>query len=358
MALRHTTSNDSDHRISIAHGKQGRHDPAAPLADLLEVTDTVDANVDTLPESAIESIAATVRALAETHQGHRFDAEYMAEHDGAYGISTVFIDTQLNATHLLTPLFRPTSPGGHVFFRTKKMVSTVIERTHDDVPLAQAGSNDIYVCAGKFTGLECIVVIPDSLMHHPHLIRALDLDGFDGARPCLASLRVCDGNGLGRSAPRVCCGKFKLLFPNAPMDTSLVASRKRPSKKRRADDNDPPPAAASVRAINVKDSLNAMLKAQYDMHPDTKGLLCCVAKNFIESLGFELDEATFNTKLGGFVALDPDVAVMLLGTIDMCHSIATSALNDARKVAHVMKTVTAHRDLLRDSMIHARRNTQ
>jgi hypothetical protein len=243
-----------------------------------------------------------------------------------------------------------------VFLRTKKTIAEVIEKTHDAVPIDAAGSKDLSILVGKLRGLECIVCFPDSMTEHPKLIRAFALDGIAGAETVVVSLRVCDANGLGRSAPKMCCGKFKFLFPGAPVDASQVVSRKK-HKASAQPTQSAHTATPSRPSRAVKDKLNAMLRTQYDLHRDTKGFLCCVAKNFIESLGIELDEDTFNTKLDVYLPLDPEVVVVLFGSLETCRSIATSALGDATKVDHVMKTVAAHRDLLRDSMQHNTHST-
>jgi predicted phage gp36 major capsid-like protein len=52
------------------------------------------------------------------------------------------------------------------------------------------------------------------------------------------------------------------------------------------------------------------------------------AKNFLESLSWYVDEATFDEKLGGFMALPRSVVFEALGTVDVCKTIASTTIVD------------------------------
>lgn len=80
------------------------------------------------------------------------------------------------------------------------------------------------------------------------------------------------------------------------------------------------------------------------------------AKNFLESLSWHVDEATFDAKLGGFVALPRTVVFEALGTMEVCKSIARTVLTDDAALATVIGYTENNRALMSSHIAHIETN--
>ena len=329
--------------ISIVTGKQGRGNPNKPTHEFFTEIKTIALEVETLDDTDISTCASEILALAREHQGHRFDASYLEEHGGAYGIAVISLDTQLRARKYTMPVFRPTSHGGHVAFRTQKEIEAVVKITHDDIPIENAGAMELGLFAGKFKNLECLLIMPDTL-EHPKLLRALELetkgDGTDTTT--LVYLRLCDKLGLGRSPPHLSTGKFKFLFPGVAIDSSLVKPRSQ--KKRSAvgsgDSSDGKRMKGEPYANQkIYDVLNGKLDDTMRVSERAKGALYQTAKHFLLSLDGHFEEEEFSKAFCGYTHLPGHVLLDMLGNVDMIESITLTSMGDSSARDEVLRTV-------------------
>jgi hypothetical protein len=332
--------------ISIVTGKQGRTNANKPPHELLTEMKTIALDVETLGDDDILRISSNVLTLARDHQGHRFDASYMEEHGGAYGIAVIALDTQLNAREYTMPVFRPTSHGGHVAFRTQKEIENVVKITHDDVPIETAGAMELGLHVAKFRNIECILIVPDTL-EHPKLFRALDLevkgDGTDTTT--LVYLRLCDKLGLGRSPPHLSTGKFKFLFPGMAIDTSQV--KPRTTKKRAADDENAGTTSGTKRmkreestdARKTYEILNEMLDDAMRVSDAAKGALYQIAKHFLLAFDGHFGEEKFTETFKSFKHLPGSVLLDMFGNLDMVESITSTTVRDQSECDTILRSV-------------------
>ena len=317
--------------VHIVAGKQGRMSVTKPSHELLAVEENLPLDTETLDECVIAEIAKKVLELAPKYSGHRFDEEYMAQNKGAYGISTLTIDTEYNVHPYVMPVFRPTSPGGHTVFRTALEIEKVLEITHADIPVENAGAMEIGLYMSKFKGLECVLIVP-ATMKNPKLFRALNLEtkGDGSDTTTLVSVRLCDTLGLGRSTPRLSTGKFKFLFPGVPLDTSLVKSKK--SKRKREE---------SIEEVTQSawDALNSMLsecvqKTRADGYDKTtpdykaKSYLYLMAQRFLDIFDINVGRDRFEQVFAIYTSLPADICLETLGNKKVIRSIIESNVDD------------------------------
>ena len=244
--------------VHVVRGKRGPIDATKPAHELLELYKNIPIDEEYLSSQDISKIAEKVRDLVRASNGHRIDAEYMQNNDGAYGISTITIDAGMNAHAYTAPLYRPTSSRGHVFLRTGKEIEKVLKITHSDIPVQEAGERTLGLYVSKFKEYNCLLIVPDTF-DTPELFRALDLetkgDGTDTTT--LVTMKLCDGLGLGRSPPHVSIGKFKFLFPGVERDISQV------KKKKRSHAEGPGAVQAPVAPAPVRDTWD-VLNAEFE----------------------------------------------------------------------------------------------
>lgn len=298
---------------------------------------------DMTPDTFIAAKAAAFNALAQANQGHSFDVTFMEENGGAYGISMIAIDENFNMAAMESYLYRPTSSGGHNLFRHREHIVEVLRATYSTLTPDKANAMNINLIMAASADFETIIIGPESLASRPKLLRAMNLKTLSGGPNddvVLFKVRLCDGKGLGKSSPRLCNGKFKFLFPGVPIDTSLVKSRKRSRP-------DPTPTAPTVPTVpavptapvDVKHQLRAIVKNEYMMSGDGRRVLHRVAYKFLVTLCGELDDATFDAKMGAYLNIEPAVLVGMFGSVTVCQTVAKAALDDESKVATVMHTV-------------------
>lgn len=341
--------------ISIVTGKQGRTNANKPAYELLSEIRRIPLEIETLEDGDIEHMASDIIGLAQANQGHRFDQAYMDDHNGAYGIASIMLDTQLNARAWRMPVYRPTSHGGHVAFRTHDEIENVVKMTHDDIPIDTAGSKDLGLLAAKFQNMECILIMPDTL-EHPKLLRALRLEtkGDGSDTTTLVYLRVCDGLGLGRSPPHLSTGKFKFLFPGVPIDTSQV--KPRAQKKRNADATD---GSTSTNGTNAAEKRAKVEGNAYEiLHKllddtvrgsatNTKGASYQTAKQFLRSLDDAVGRDKCIETLSNYTHLPGPVVMDMFGNMDVIESIVASNIEEA----HISEKILGHTRALHD-LVH------
>lgn len=349
MATTHYVPKRSPGVVMMA-GKHGRHNMKLPFNELLEVEETLRTEVDTMRDDDIDRIATKVRDLAARNQGHRFDTEYVEAYSGAYGISCIVIDTDFNVSPIIWELFRPTAPGGHVAFRSRENLTEILEFTYKDLTPKEADGEDLKLVLAASADAETVILGPESLTQHPKLLRAMGLKTMSGDPEddvVAFYVRLCDGKGLGKSAPRICHGKFKFLFPGVAIDTTQVKSRKRTHAE-----TVPPPPPAPVAPTGVKKKLRTIVKNEYLMNGGGRSLLHCVANKFLITLGETIgDDAVFDEKMGAYLNLDPDVMIPMFSNIRMCQTVAKAALSDdPEKVAAVVRSVREyHADMSKNN---------
>ena len=290
--------------VHIVRGKQGRTNATKPSHELLELHKNIPMDEEFLMPFEIEEISAKVLDMARKYSGHRFDTEYMEANGGAYGISTITIDASNNVHAYTAPLYRPTSHGGHVLFRTGKEIENVLKITHSDVPVQEAGSKTLGLYVSKFKNYNCLLIVPDTF-DTPELFRALELekkgDGTDTTT--LVTMKLCDGLGLGRSPPHVSIGKFKFLFPGVERDISQV------KKKKKRSHAEGPGEAEAVEVLetvsDVWDILHSKIaRTTYARDGEEKRMLSRIAMHFMKTFETQLGRAHFNTAFEWFTRLD------------------------------------------------------
>jgi hypothetical protein len=338
--------------VHVVTGKQGRTNANKPAHELLALYKNIAMDSEILLDFEIKEIAGKVLALARTHAGHRFDEAYMAAHDGAYGISAITIDTEYGVHAYTVPLFRPTSHGGHVLFRTGKEIENVLRVTRPDIKAEEAGGMELGLFASKFKGLDCLLIVPDTF-DHPELFRALQLetkgDGTDTTT--LVYLRLCDKLGLGRSPPHLSIGKFKFLFPGVELDTSLVKSKG--TKRGR----DVAPSSSAKPAGNVWDVLESMLNESVrdlrnsglDMTSAdyrAKSFLFGLAKHFLMSFDGIMGRETFNKVFAGYAQLPANIVLTTMGNKDIINGIIESNVDDMKIRNSLMQSVYSYAHML------------
>ena len=306
--------------VVVAGCTRGRRGPDVALEDRFFQEHVFPYESETLCDEDIRRVASEVLGLASRNQGHGLTPAYAAEHDGANAFSVVTIDTQLRAKAFESYMYPPTTSSGYKLFKTRENIMDLLEATHDSLDADTAGTMELHVYMAKFKDLDCILVVPDSVAaEHPKLIRELGLDtlndGMDNT--ILMDIRVCDGQSLGKSAPYLSIGRFKFLFPGVAMDMSQVRQKERVGKKRPA----PKPLAVNEQIIS-------MLDDEYRVHGRAKRLLYTVARKFVETMHYFLDEHTFNEKMAGFTSITPAVVLSTLGNVTTCHTLATDAVVD------------------------------
>jgi hypothetical protein len=323
-----------EHHVEIVTGKQGRTNANKPSHELLAVLRTLDMDSGYLGDSELESIVDKVRGILQTHRGHRFDPQYMNAHDGAYGIRVIALDKEYNVHAYTMPVYRPTSHGGHVVFRTGKEIEKVLKITHSDVPIEEAGGMELGLFVSKFKDIDCLFIVPDTI-DDPVLFRALDLevkgDGTDTTT--LVYLRLCDKLGLGRSPPHLSIGKFKFLFPGVALDTSLIKSKG--TKRSREPTPPPPPPPSTVE--NTWDIMSSLLSDSikhartYDRESEiykAKGFLYLLAQNFLEVFDIRVGRARFNTIFKDYVHLPVNIFLETMGNRSIIQSIIDTNIRD------------------------------
>lgn len=331
--------------VVMMTGKQGRHDLKTPFANLLEVEETLRPEFDSMSDDDIDRIVNKVRDVVMRNQGHRFDAEHMEECGGAYAISCVAIDEDYNVTPFTGDLYRPKSAGGHVLFRNREHIKEIVEFTYPSLKPNEADSMEIKLVMAASANTDTVIMGPESLARHPKLLRAMGLRTLTGNPEddvVAFYVRLCDGKGLGKSAPRLCNGKFKFLFPGVAIDTSQVKSRKRARAE-----SAPPPAPVPAEPVDVKTELKAIVKRECMMSGAGRSILHSMAYKFLITLGEVMDDdAAFNAKMGAYLNIDPSVLIGLFGTVHTCQAVAKAAIDDADKVTGVMNTIKGHRAFL------------
>ena len=322
--------------VHIVAGKQGRVNPSKPSHELLAMEENLPLDTETLDDSRIAEIAKDVLELVSKHTGYHFDEEYMAQHEGAYGISTVTLDTEYNVHSYVMPVIRPTSSGGHVVFGKGDELKKILAITHRSIPIEEAGSQEIGVYMSKFKGSECVLIVPDMMKKHPKLLRALNLEtkGDGSDTTTLVSVRLCDTLGLGKSMPRLSTGKFKFLFPGVSLDMSQV----KPKGTKRVSEHVPDKASKQVRTQEqgtpAWSTLHKMLSqaiCSYDKTDEeynSKRALYLMARNFFEAYNWKLGRMNFETAFRPYMQLPLNLVLETLGKKHSIRNIIESTVRD------------------------------
>lgn len=308
-----------------------------PAHELVVEKYSIPMSDETLLQQDIDEIASSIMDLARAHQGHRFDKEYMDTHDGAYGISTITLDTQLNPHAYTMKLYRPTSHGGHVAFRTGKEIEKILPITFDTLSTEDAGSQELMLMAAKFRDMECILLVPSELQH-PRLYRALELDVIGNGTDTMAfmELRLCDGLGLGRSPPHVSTGKFKFLFPGVDIDTSQV--KQRATKRQRGTPTEHP-TKREKNGDDVLASLHIKIDDAMRVSNQAKKALHQMAKNFLSSFHGKAGHEKFGQTFTGYVTVPNPIILEIFGNLDIVENIVRTADIDQTACDDIIRDV-------------------
>lgn len=317
--------------VHVVTGKQGRTNANKPSHELLALHKNIAMDSDYLFDFQIEDIVTKVKELTATHHGHRFDQSYMVHHDGAYGVRAIMIDNEYNVHTYTVPIFRPTSHGGHVVFRTGKEIESVLKVTHSDVPVEEAGGMELGLFVGKFKDLNCLLIVPDTLESFG-LFRALNLEtkGDGSDTTTLVYLRLCDKLGLGRSPPHLSIGKFKFLFPGVALDSSQVKSKKRPLP--------PPVVEEDDEDDKIWNAVHEMLENSFRKTVGTvregdfyrsKSFLFGLAKRFLALFNHKMGPDVFDAAFTPFTNLNEDAVLDTIGSKEVIKSVVNMHVDDA-----------------------------
>jgi hypothetical protein len=239
------------HSAEIFQGKRGRSSDTKPPYALLESISALKSTppaeyTDEMNAVDIDMASRVLRRALEMHtlQGHRFDDEYMAN-QGSYGINVVTINTAGEVGGFVAPLYRPTSPGGHVFLKNHVAVWDLVHIIYPLIEKADASTTAIYCEIAKFADLDVILVAPtghDILTAELAYKLRLEAKGDGSDTTMLLRTRLCDAGGLARSPPHFSSSKFRFLFPGEHIDLSVMKAK---APKRvavvRADESDDEP---------------------------------------------------------------------------------------------------------------------
>jgi len=285
-----------------------------------------------LDAATLESVTKKVRDILATHHGYRFDSAYMEAHGGSYGIPMIAIDIDYTVHASMMPLYRPTSSGGHVAFRTGQKIKDVLAMTQ--------GDSILYV--SKFKDYECVLVTPNAL-NDPKLYNALNLETL-GDTIALMFLRVCDKFAVGKSQPKLAVGKFKFLFPGHIVDYSQVPKDKDETtkqKRKRGDETvddlfqSPKTSEYTTKEELAEDLRNVIVKGRraflYKRTAEeylARYHLSIFSSSFIEALMSFMPTDEFLKAFTPYVDLIPAVALNVLGDRDMARLIVRSHVHN------------------------------
>jgi hypothetical protein len=388
--------------VVVLVSKPSHADMRRPLTSLISTGEYISPGIDTLDDATVDDVAAKITALANAHQGHRFDAEHVKNSGGSYEISAIVVDANFAAVPLKVPLRRPWSKPCHMFFDDKDGLVGMIAATHT-TSFEDAVGKDIGFFAAKFAGKDCILLGPEAISNHPKVIRALGLetwqDGNDNV--AIVPLRIYGSEPLGKQSLRLGFGKFRFLFPDAPFDRSDYdehmarkrrrelqaimspdapsnAQKKKPRVENGAAQDGKTPAAtpqitsscirlattktvapapspptaipsmglAVVTRTGVQNTLEAMVKTEYRAQGHAKYNAYYVAKNFLDILGESTTPHVFDEKLATLTAVPSSIALDMLGNVEICKSIASHVL----PAPEIRDRVIAHVEAIRSAM--------
>jgi hypothetical protein len=221
--------------VLVAAGKQGRASMVkAPHSMLAEHEILVDdPEAPNSPDGTELARRVLAEALALQEAGsHRFDAEYMAGHGGAYGINLVTVDAGGAVTGYVAPAYRPTSAGGHVFLKRGDDVYDLVRRLYPSISRDAAEETEIHCVLAKVRDLDVVVAMPDGFLtaRVAHKLR-LEFVGDGTENVMVLRGRLCDRGGLARSVMHFSTPKWRFLFPGAPVDLTQKRA-KRPRGQR------------------------------------------------------------------------------------------------------------------------------
>lgn len=312
---------EPSYSLEVSTGKQGRTNPKKPAYKLLTVERKVTSDSETMDIERATILAEEIGAAARTlhdQGGHRFDAAFMEQHGGAYGINVIALDTNYTVHTIKTFLYRPTCPGGPVLFRTGREVERILKVTYPALKPEEAGGMTLGLRLGKFKDLDVVFMMPSSMPDHPVLMYKLNLERKgDGSNTCvLLSARLCDGMGLGRSPPHVSLGKYKFLFPGQPLDVSKVKSAVTKGTKR---------GAADIEGV-----LYEALGAHCKMSDAGRAQLYCLVFHFFRSFKSVLGDAAFDETFASYTSMPAPVVAGILLEKEMLRTITMAASRNNR----------------------------
>lgn len=291
-----------DLEIVVVNGKKGFKKGDAGFLVVSRHPRSVPGTVD-LDALKMQATDALYKAtVMQADGGHSFQ---LAE-DGSYTVKMVAMNTKYEFATLGVPLFRPMHQGGHVMCKTAENIERVLKVIRDDLSAQQAGRTDVSIALFKFTGKDVLFACPTTHIV-PELLHMLGLertaDGITGI-----NTRLCDGKGLGRSVPHIAGVKFKFLFPNVEVDTSMLSAAKKKKKRARTadaseDGNANPGVLLALTEVlragsggSVKDRVRAVL-----------------LRNFLEAYKAAFGDEVFDATFGTYASMSPPVVASIFG---------------------------------------------
>jgi len=295
--------------VALFEGNKGRinYNEEQALGDILHVKELFE-DVH-LKDTEIQTIASDVCTLLKSHHGYCFEKN----EQGAYTVPAITIDTSGKVHSYTLPLLPPTKGTSYMIFPKKAHLRQLLPITRDDLPLDKAGEHEICMHLAKFKDKECLLVVPDTYKC-PALFRALDLETIDDTI-AIVSVRACDGNGLGRSRPQLCIGKFKFHFPGRPIE------RPPPRRENDTDDQRPAKRAKPLTKESLLESFEEMFENVCRTHdatftPQARNQMYAVGLHLLRWMAWRLAEKDFVRNFSPFLQLHPHAAFLALGTYD------------------------------------------
>ena len=297
--------------VALFEGNRGRinYNEEQALKDILHIKEAFEEiQID---DAEIQSIATNVQALLRTNTGYCFEKN----DQGAYTAPAITIDTSGNVHSYTLPLFSPTKGTSYMIFPKKAHLRQLLQITRDDLPLNSAGEQEIYLHLAKFKDMESLLIVPDSYKC-PALFRALELETINDTI-ALVSIRACDGNGLGRSRPQLCIGKFKFLFPGRAIERSPPKTPaenehpdQRPAKRSR-------PLTKEALLDGFEEMFESVCRARdATFTPMARNKMYAVGLHLVRWMGWRLTEKVFVDNFAPFLQLHPNAAFSALGNYE------------------------------------------
>jgi len=215
-----------DYGFEVIACKTGRIRKESPLEDHFVVQKTYDFyDHQEIPEWKTCELGRSIMRAVHEMPGHDFS------NPAEYTVSAITVDSSLRAHQIRIPMFRPESAStGHLFYRSVRGVESLAKVTFDKLTREEADVSELRIVVSTFEAYDVLLIVPHGMVL-PHLTHHLNLLGrpvdgmYDPNRSWGVDVRLCDGKGLGRSAPQISDDKFRFLFPDTAIDKSLVKPR-------------------------------------------------------------------------------------------------------------------------------------
>ena len=328
-------------RVDVVDGARGRRasDIECPLHELVDVKVALTeyADEDPMPHQDVQKLIADILnardSMVATHGGHSFDAK-------GGSVLLVTVDCDSNVHTMVAHVYWPTSAGGPILFKTRDEFVEICSKTFNHMDDATADDTELRVRLSAFENHPVLFMYPEPF-HHPAVVTGLGLRKLSAMSTVVADVRVCDGKGLGKSAPRLSNGKWKVCFPGVPIDMSHV-------KKKTAADGTTPSRKRSIADVDTSGSslIDKIRRYVNDMNtPGTENismLHCTVVVAYLRRFGDVFGSEKFDITFAPYDQMPVEMAWHHLLCRETMRQIAMVASeDDIDAVEKIMDTVDA-----------------